>query len=148
MDTAKTKRDLIAQQLRASIEKKVAVSTCDRFGEDHVLFHNQLLAAQESVRELNRTRSDLELKSLVSDYKCILSRSRRLRGTLPIINHRELELAEDFQDRLEETCSEIKEALAPFKRDGGEHGNGYEFDEQPADIVERWRLEQLPSVPK
>ncbi len=76
MKMSSSKRDLVAQQLRASVEKRAAVSARDRFGRDHALFETQFTSARGALESLRRARETFESKQLISTYQRVVTATK------------------------------------------------------------------------
>ncbi len=95
MKMSSSKRDLVAQQLRASVEKRAAVSARDRFGRDHALFETQFTSARGALESLRRARETFESKQLISTYQRVVTATKT---QFPKINYKQLERVEELRD--------------------------------------------------
>ncbi|QCF57033.1 UNVERIFIED_ASMBLY: tegument protein UL14 [human gammaherpesvirus 4] len=140
MKMSSSKRDLVAQQLRASVEKRAAVSARDRFGRDHALFETQFTSARGALESLRRTRETFESKQLISTYQRVVTATKT---QFPKINYKQLERVEELREQELEARDELRQALEPFEEHGCEYGCGVEPDE----LLQQWRVECLPRTP-
>lgn len=141
MKMSSAKRDLVAQQLRASVEKRAAVSARDRFGSEHALFETQFSSARVALETLRRAQETFESKQLISTYRRVVTSTKT---HFPKINYKQLERVEELREQELEARDELRQALEPFEDHGRcDYGRGEESDE----LLEQWRVECLPRAP-
>lgn len=144
-DSAET-RAVLLKTLRADVNKRVAVSTYDRFGPNNPVFLTNFEQTKQLEGELKSYRRRLRLKNSLDSVNQIIANKRAEQAILSKLDRKKLNAIEELCQRVNELKDDIEVDLNTVLLEGSEESDGGDVcgPEQLDSIVNEWRVENLP----
>ncbi|AZB49207.1 hypothetical protein [Phascolarctid gammaherpesvirus 1] len=140
-----THKALLSQQLLVEVNKRMSISTHDRFGPEHSIFTVQYGSTTDSIKCLNHITNRALIKrfslNAQQSHDAALSELSGLTGVDPKI----FLDTEKIRDQVEDKLDEIREHTeAPVLSELVSPNSIYNVSTDIQDTIAAWRLESLP----
>ncbi|AZB49134.1 hypothetical protein [Vombatid gammaherpesvirus 1] len=138
-------RMLLAQHLMVEVNKRISVSTHDRFGPEHGLFAIQYGSTSDSIRRLEHITNASLIHKIYETASSSHNAAVDELATLSRIHPKLFTDTEKLRDKIEDRLDEIREYADPgLSSDLPERREYCCSSNDVTDTIASWRLESLP----